>query len=334
MFFENIEAQESPVSILKRALEKERVPTAYLFTGTAGCGRMMAALATAAGLNCHAGPTACGSCPSCLLYASGNHPDLHIIGVPDSKRQISIEQIRERILERAYLKPLTGSTSTFIVEDAHRMNLNASNAFLKTLEEPPPTSHFILIAPDRDSVLPTISSRCQVLRFSPLPRQFVEKILVREGIARQDASLLAAMAKGSIKKAIAYHSTGALEELAQEFEPLSSLHEYGMGQLLDLAQRWGRNRQDALGLLEFLAQWYRDMLIIAEGAPEDQVIHIAHLNELKKVAGRIGGPGLSAIIESVEDAREAIEGNTNVQLTLDTLLLRVRDHTLNEGKSL
>jgi DNA polymerase-3 subunit delta' len=333
MFFDPIRAQDGPVSILKKALERERVPTAYLFTGPPGCGRMMAALATATSLNCQSGTIACGTCSSCLLYAAGNHPDLYIIGLAKGKRQIVIEQVREQILGRAYLKPMSGNTSTFIVEDANLLNMNASNAFLKTLEEPPETSHFILIAPDRDSVLPTISSRCQTLAFSPLPRQVVEDILVKEGIEEPDASLLAAMAKGSVKKALAYHSTGALKDLAEEFEPLSSLHSYGVGQLLDLAQRWGRNRQDALGVLEFMAQWYRDMMILFEGAPEDQVIHVAHLQELRKGADRIGGLNLAAILESVEDAREAIEANTNVQLTLDTLLLRVRDHTLPTEKS-
>jgi len=325
MLFDPIRAQDGPVSILKKALQNERVPTAYLFTGPSGCGRMMAALATASSLNCQSEILACGSCSSCLLYAVGNHPDLYIIGLPEGKRQIVIEQVREQILGKAYLKPMSGMTSTFIVEDAHLMNMNASNAFLKTLEEPPETSHFILIAPDRDSVLPTISSRCQTLAFSPLPRQIVEDILVKEGIKEPEASLLAAMAKGSVKKALVYHSTGALKNLAEEFEPLSSLHSYGVGQLLDLAQRWGRNRQDALGVLEFMAQWYRDMMILFEGAPEDQVIHVAHIQELRKGADRIGGLNLAEILESVEDAREAIEANTNVQLTLDTLFLGVRN---------
>jgi len=333
MLFDQIRAQDGPVSILKKALDRGRVPTAYLFTGPAGCGKMMAALATAASLNCQSGVIACGSCSSCLLYAAGNHPDLYNIGVPEGKRQIVIEQIREQVLARAYLKPMSGETSTFIVQDAQLMNMNASNAFLKTLEEPPATSHFILIATDRDSVLPTISSRCQTLAFSPLPRMVVEELLVEEGIQKPEASLLAAMSKGSVKKALEYHLAGAVEELAGEFEPLSSLHSYGVGQLLDLAQRWGRNRQDALGVLEFMAQWYRDMMILFEGVPEDQVIHVAHIQELRKGAHRIGGANLAAILESVEDAREAIEANTNVQLTLDTLLLRVRNHTSPTEKS-
>ncbi len=333
MNFDVVQGQNVPVSILKKALENMRVPTAYLFTGPPGCGRTMAALATATSLNCLTGHVACGSCTSCHLYAAGNHPDLHIIRPPEGKRQIVIKQIREEILERAYLKPMSGKTSTFIIQEAHFLNINASNAFLKTLEEPPETSHFILIAPDRDSVLPTISSRCQILPFSPLPRQVVENVLVEEGIPGQEAAILATMAKGSVKRAMNYHTTGALGALSEEFESLSSLHSYGVAQLLDLAQRWGRNRQEALSVLEFMAQWYRDMMILAEGGPEDQVVHMSYLTELKTGAGTMGGRSLAMILEAVDDAREAVEANTNVQLTLDALLLRVRAYTLPTEKS-
>lgn len=328
MLFETIIGQDGPVSILLRALQHGRIPTAYLFTGPPGCGRTMAALAAAASLNCHAGTTACGTCPSCRLYAAGNHPDLHFTGLKEGKRQIVIEQVREEILEKAYLKPMSGKTATFIIADAHLLNINAANAFLKTLEEPPETSHFILLAPDRDSVLPTIASRCQTLAFSPLPRQVVKDILLNEGIPEQEAALLAAMSKGSVKRAFSYHSKGALGNYTEEFAPLSSPGNYGIGQLLDLSQRWGRNRQDALDVLEFMAQWYRDMMILAEGAPEEQVIHLPHLESLKKGADRLGGRILSVTLESVEDAREAIEANANVQLTLDALLLKVRRQAL------
>ena len=333
MDFEQIQSQEGPVSILKRALERGRVPTAYLFTGPPGCGRMTAALATAASLNCQTAPLACGSCASCRLYAAGNHPDLHIIRVAEGKRQIVIEQIRDQILEKAYLKPMTGTTSSFIVDDAHLMNANASNAFLKTLEEPPGTSHFILLAPERDAVLPTVSSRCQSLMFSPLPRKVLARILVSKGVGEEEAKLLATMAKGSVERAMSYHSSGVVDSLGGEFGPLSTLHRMGPGQLLDLAQRWGKNRQDALQMLEFMAQWYRDMMILSEGAPEDQVIHIGHLSELRQGAANLGSPVLARVLESVEDTREAVEANANVQLAIDTLLLRSRQHILRKEES-
>lgn len=325
MFFDSILDQEGPLSILKKALHSGRVPTAYLFTGPGGCGRKLAAIATAAGLNCESDTQACGECASCRLYAAGNHPDLHRITPETEKKWIIIEQVREQILERAYLKPMTGRSSTFIIDDAHFLNTSAASAFLKTLEEPPSTSHFILIAPDRESVLPTISSRCQVLTFRPLSRETMEDLLVREGIDRDEAVLLSSMARGSMEKALDYHSRGALQGLAGEFESLAPLKEKGSGQILDLSQRWGKNRQDALKILELMSQWYRDMMILTEGGNEKHVINTAHLASLRAAAKNTTANRLTDILESVEDAREALESNTNVQLTLDNLLLTVRD---------
>lgn len=325
MFFESILDQEGPLSILKRALQNGKVPTAYLFTGPGGCGRMPTAVATAASLNCESGGQACGKCASCRLYLVGNHPDLHLIAPEPGKKWIVIEQIREQVLEKAYLKPLTGRTSTFIIDNAQFMNTNAASAFLKTLEEPPSTSHFILIASDRDSLLPTITSRCQVLSFKPLSKKTVEDLLVKDGIDREQAVLLSSMVRGSMEKALEYHLTGALQGLADEFKSLVSLQEKAAGQILDLSQRWGKNRQDALKTLDFMSQWYRDMMILSEGADEKHVINTAHLTSLKTSAENMTVGRLTDVLESVEDAREALESNTNVQLTLDSLLLTVRD---------
>lgn len=324
MLFKEIAGQDKALGIIRRALDSDRIPTAYLFTGPAGCGRMPAALALAAALNCETGGDNCGTCSSCHLHAVLSHPDLHVIRAAADKRWIGIDQIREQVLEKAYLKPMSGRISTFIVDEAHTMYPNAANAFLKTLEEPPGTSRFILIAPDRDSVLPTISSRCQALAFRPLDREVMISLLQDRGIDRDRASLLASMSRGSMERALDYHTGEIPEKLAVEFEPLSALHDADPGTLLDLSQRWGKNRLEALQVLEFMAQWYRDMMVLAEGGGEDGVIHSSQLPALKKDAARLGGYRLSMVLETIEDTREDLERNANVQLSLDDMLMKIR----------
>ena len=325
MLFDGIQGQESAVRILVRALESGRVPTTFLFTGPSGCGRMGTAVALAASFNCENGAPACGSCSSCRHHLSNSHPDLLIVRPPAGKRIIVIEQIRD-LIERAYLMPLMGTTSTFIIDGAHQMNPNAANALLKILEEPPATSRFVLIAPDKDSVLPTVSSRCRVLAFRPLSRPVMEALLEAEGIDKKRAALLASMARGSMARGLEYHREKIPERMAEEFEPLSSLHEAGPAQLLDLAKRWGKNRTEALKVTEFMAQWYRDMLILSEGAPKNQLIHSSQMATLSFRADELGGGPLSMALESIEDAREDLENNTNVELTMDNLLLRLRKY--------
>ena len=113
--------------------------------------------------------------------------------------------------------------------------------------------------------------------------------------------------------------------MAEEFERLLSLHEHGVSRILDLSQRWSKNRQEALKTLEFMAELYRDIIILAEGGVQEHVIHASHLPMLMRAAERTSGDHFTAILESVEDAREALESNANVQLTMDNLLLNVRN---------
>lgn len=321
--FDRIKGQDGPLAILTRALENDRVPTAYLFTGPPGCGRRQAALALAASLNCEDGPLACGICLACHQQAAGTFIDLHLASPLPGKTEIVIDQVRG-IIEKACLMPMQGKYSVFIVDGAHTMNINATNAFLKTLEEPPATSRFILIAPDRDSVLPTISSRCQTLVFSPLGRKILVELMLEAGLSEDRAQLLAAMARGSMERALAYHTQKVPEKLAKEFEPLGSLHSADDSVILDLAERWGKKRNDAAGILEFMMQWYRDMMILSVDGPMDQVIHQSHLGALQSGAQTIGRNALPFILEAIEDAREDLERNSNVELTLDRLLLTIR----------
>ncbi len=321
--FDDIKGQDGPIAILKRALESGRVPTAYLFTGPPGCGRKQVALALAASLNCENGPLACGTCQACHQQSAGTFIDLHLASPLPGKTEIVIGQVRE-IIEKACLMPMQGRNSVFIVDDAHTMNLNATNAFLKTLEEPPATSRFILIAPNRDSVLPTISSRCQTLIFAPLGQKVLIELLLEAGLPEERANLLAGMARGSMDRALAYHAQKVPEKLAAEFEPLASLHSADDSLILDLAERWGKKRNDATGILEFMAQWYRDMMILSVGGPRDQVIHQGHFEALENGVQAIGRNALPFILEAVEDAREDLSRNSNVELTLDRLLLTIR----------
>ena len=332
MRFDKIRDQEIPLTILKKALERERVPVAYLFTGPEGCGRTMAAFAAAASLNCESGPLACGVCPSCRLYAAGNHPDFHMVAPAEGKRWIEIKQVREEIIAKAYLKPMMGRSSTFVIQGAHLFFPNAANAFLKTLEEPPDTTRFVLIAPRREAVLPTIASRCQVLPFKPLGRDVLRDLLVEQGIGPEEAETLSAMAGGSLKTAIRLREEGALQGMDGEFGRLLALPDLGPAKILDLSQRWSKNRQDALRTLELMVQWYRDLLLLSEGGSEDQVLTLPFLPSLREAARAIPCEDLAAVCETIEEAHEALEANTNIQLTLDRLLFSVRKYVASGEK--
>ncbi len=190
--------QERAISFLRGVLERGEVPHAMLFTGPRGVGKHTTALLFSAALLCPSG--APDGCPSCFKVARGMHPDLHL--VEPEGAQIHIDQVRE--LERELsVKPLEASRKVAVIDEAESMNETAANAFLKTLEEPPPGSCIILVAAGAEGLLPTIASRCHELRFSPLGKREVEGYLRREfAMPPQEAERLARLSGGIFGRAL------------------------------------------------------------------------------------------------------------------------------------
>lgn len=184
---------------IMRPVKAGRIVHAQLFSGPKGSGKMSAALFIARAMNCEAkGERPCNVCPSCLQFLSGNSPRLMVIA--PEKNAIKVEQIRAMI-DQIYIRPENGLFCV-IIDDAHLMNESAQNALLKTLEETPEYALFFLITDKPSSLLPTILSRCAVMRFAPLTDAEVEEALVSKGIDRIRAKAAAENAGGSIGKAI------------------------------------------------------------------------------------------------------------------------------------
>lgn len=231
MQLSEVRHQERAVSILRRALRSGRTHHAYLFEGPAGVGKELAARALAAQLLCEddqraADADACGRCPACRVFAAGNHPDFHLIhrGLhklhpePKIRRQkglfLVIDVVRHFLIEPATMKPTQGRRRVFVIRDAERMNDEAQNALLKTLEEPPGTACLILVTSSADRLLPTIRSRCQRIPFGLLPTTFVARELQsRAGLDPTDARALAGLADGRLGVALQWHALDLLATL-------------------------------------------------------------------------------------------------------------------------
>ncbi len=167
MSFEDVNGQERAAGSLKTAIRKNRPAHAYIFAGPDGCGRSLLARNFAKALNCgYPSASPCGSCPSCVKIDNDTHPDVRWIRKDPDSREIKINQIRE-IEAGMILKPYEAAYKVFIIVEAERMNPAASNAFLKTLEEPPRDSVVVLITRKPQDLLPTIVSRSQVIRLRP-----------------------------------------------------------------------------------------------------------------------------------------------------------------------
>jgi len=221
MIWKTVRGHHRQVEMLRRSLVRGRMSHAYLFTGPEGIGKKLFAQTLAQSLFCDRTNDeeleACGECPACKQMAAGTHPDFHTVGCPEGKDVLPIQVFagaperrgREGLCYDLSLRPLSGTRKIAVIDDANRMNAESANALLKTLEEPPAYAMLILIAAGTDSLLPTILSRCQQVRFDPLSQTDVTELLLE----------LAWVDDPAEAEAVAGLSAGSLATAAQLLDP-------------------------------------------------------------------------------------------------------------------
>jgi DNA polymerase III subunit delta' len=216
MSWHTIEGHDDVVEQFRRALVRGRLASSFLFAGPPGVGKRTFALKLAEALLCQTRPETafdpCGVCPSCAQVAAGTHPDVDVVAKPEEKSTIPLELLigerehrrREGLCHNIGLKPFLGGRKIAVIDDADHLNAEGANALLKTLEEPPPRSVLILIGTTPAKQLPTIRSRCQLIRFRPLPTSIVADLLVSKGLVADpaEARRLARYSDGSLQRAL------------------------------------------------------------------------------------------------------------------------------------
>lgn len=194
-----------------RQIAEGEVAHAWLFLGPSGSGKRQTAVALAAALNCPVEEgRGCGKCSACLRILRGRYPDVHHI-VPEGPL-IPVGVVREQILPEAARSPFEGKWKVFVLEEAHRMNDEAQNSLLKTLEEPQPDTVFVLLSDHEEELLETVHSRCRIVRLEPVPEERIVELLVREGATETEALLAARVSDGDFVRARAV----ALEDAVRE----------------------------------------------------------------------------------------------------------------------
>jgi len=332
MALKDITDQQDAVQRLQAAMRADRVAHAYLLVGPKGVGRLQLARELARALLCGDGAVAsdsCGVCKDCTLFDRGRHPDYVEIGVPEGKQELPIDLVRH-LQDSASIKPLQAARRVFVLREVERMNAEAANCLLKTLEEPPGACVIILVATTLRDLPPTLVSRCRVVRLRSLPPQRVCELLEAEGTAREDAWWLARRSWGSPGLARAFRDTdlhGFNRELVGALAGLKVADNFHLSDWLEAeASRRANSRPAARltlqELLECVAVFYRDLAVLAAGAEGVPL----HNSALGSTSQRPSAEQLSTIIERAEAVLETIErvgANANRQLALDDLFTRL-----------
>jgi DNA polymerase-3 subunit delta' len=325
--FDAIAAQAPALTTLKRALAIGQVAHAYLFEGPSGVGKMLAARALAEALLCDTKPgEGCGQCHACVRVQKDKHPDVRIFAPRDEgNRNLQVETVRNEIVPFAKFAPFEGRAAVLIFPEADvsfpEMHPEAANALLKTLEEPRQKLTFVLLSERPERLLATIRSRCQTVRFAPLPRETLRAILTKHAIPEAQQPAAIALAQGRSDRALELGQEGRAQELVELALAVDdAAHAGKIAALLDLAEQLA-SRDDRSLVLETLALFFRD---VAAAAVEPEAMPAAFPDQrglILERAQRLGASAAAESVRSIFNAADTIERNANPETALDAMLL-------------
>lgn len=319
MAFKDILGNSLAKNILKKALQKDKVPNSLLFCGPEGVGKKDMALELAKALNCEKKRVdACEECEPCRAINKGNFPDVMVIS-PEGN-VIKIDQMR-LVKQLSYLKPMRGKRRVFIVFEAEKMNEEAANSLLKILEEPPFFSHIILVTHNPYVILLTIKSRCQILNFLPISKEDIEKILVEKGYEEEKAKIISLLVRGNLKQALSMEWNEVQMKRTQAWHLFLSLLKREKAALFlrnytSLARTLAK---EELGqILEILSSFLRDFILLKGDGDLRYLMNPDYKEEIEKAAKLLSLEESMDYLAKVDYAIYGLNNNLNVNLLISS----------------
>lgn len=327
--FAKVIGQASVKEHLKKSLQARKVSHAYIFYGERGSGKKTLADLFARALQCETGgEEPCNQCTSCKQALHHNQPD--IIYVQHEKPGIiSVDEIRKQVNNDIGIKPYSSEHKVYIIDEAEKMNVQAQNALLKTLEEPPAYACILLLTTNLESLLQTIRSRCVTLTMKPVPDTELQRYLMREvQVPDYKAGICAAFARGNVGRARELAVSTEFEELKEEtLQLVRSLQDKTLSDLAAVAKAKADKGSNTEGFLELLQMWYRDVLLYKSSDSSGSLIFGEEKQYIKRMSVKSTYEGLNRILNAIEEARTRLAGNVNAELTLEWLLLVAQEST-------
>lgn len=341
--FQEIIGHEQIISHLKTAIALQKVSHAYIINGPASCGKMLLANAFAMTLQCEtvqkkldageeevltaAMAEPCMQCRSCRQAIGKNQPDI-IYLTHEKPNTISVDDVRKQINGDIGIKPYSSRYKIYIVDEAEKMNVQAQNALLKTIEEPPAYAVILLLTTNADAFLPTIRSRCVTLDCKPAKDAKVREFLMKQcQIPDYKADICVAFAQGNVGRAMLLAGSERFNELKdftlQILRRIGDIPDYDILQELKPLNDFKEEIKD---FFDLLLLWFRDVLLYKASGQEEQLIFQDQSFEIMQQAQKSTYAGLQNILEAIETAKRRIQANVNFELTLELLLMTIKEN--------
>ena len=326
--FNEIVGHEQIIEHLKNAITMDKVSHAYIFNGPEYSGKMMLAEAFAMALQCEEhNSEGCMNCRSCKQTADRNQPDIIYVS-HEKPNTISVDDIRQQLNNDIVIKPYSSKYKIYIVDEAEKMNPQAQNALLKTIEEPPAYAVIMLLTTNADSFLQTILSRCITLNLKSVKDETIRKYLMSHyQIPDYQADICTAFAQGNVGKAIQLASSDDFNELkAAALQLLKRLEDIDLYELGAAIKQIGEFKLKVQDYFDLMMIWYRDILYFKATNDANKLIFKDEVYDIKKQAATHSYQGIETIIEALQKAKVRLNANVNFDLVIELLLLTIKEN--------
>lgn len=341
--------QNHIVKHFENAIKMGKISHAYIINGEEGTGKMRLAVAFAKALQCvENNPEfyadhnlqfdfgvedtekavtgrACGKCKSCKQTDSKNQPDIKYVTY--EKSGIGVDEIREQINDDIDIKPYSSRYKIYIVADSEKMTVQAQNALLKTIEEPPEYAIIILLTTNADMFLPTILSRCVLLNIRPVKEETIKNQLMSEyGVSNYEANVAAVFSGGNPGKAVKLATSEEFKELKQHVVGmLMSLERGGMDIITGYIKEAGSFKKQMDEYFSLMRIWFRDVLMYKVTKDIDGLIFQDDYKFIQEMSDKISYFDLNNILKAIDYAENRIKSNVNFDVTMEVLFLAMKE---------
>ena len=326
--FKDIIGHEQIIEHLQNAIGMDKVSHAYIINGPDKSGKMMLAEAFAMALQCEKhGKEACMECHSCRQALGHNQPDIIYVN-HEKPNTISVDDIRTQVNNDIDVKPYSSEHKIYIIDEAEKMNQQAQNALLKTIEEPPAYAIIMLLTTNADTFLPTILSRCVTLNIKVVPDEKIKKFLMEKyQIPDYQADVCVAFAQGNVGKAKRLALSDSFGEMLEHaIHMVKYISEMEPSDLVEDLKKINTYKMDIQDYLDLLTVWYRDVLMFKATCDANNLVFSNELNSIRDKAKDSSYEGLECIIKALEKAKVRLNANVNFDMAMELLLLTMKEN--------